>query len=309
MLKPKQGGFAVIYLILVLAVVAVMGLAVFRWTQHKPATTAKATVATKLHEITAGEGSQTYTVDDKTVLKLPSGATIDLTSFTFNPDKGSTGEVETNQFKHSATFQAYHRGYLYEFKDYSCRTGQVWHDDYSSNDRLSCTFQLSAKRVSPPAVAGYDSLSQALSSQSVQIYDHSFRTAPAGQAAAYYEVEVPYLQFWGKGDGVYWGATGNALHIKTVYGIGTINFDENAVNSDVRNRSVKSVYIGPVTAQARITGVSCYVPYLTAGQCSPSVMTSGPNAGQTVYTYNRVDYALSFSQAQKPASDQLVLHY
>jgi hypothetical protein len=100
------------------------------------------------------------------------------------------------------------------------------------------------------------------------------------------------------------------LRIKTVFGIGTVNFNENSFDNDVRDSTSKSVKIGVVAASVRMTGVSCYPPYLNAqGQCSPSIMTSGPYKGETVFVYNHVDYALSFTQTSKETPDHLVLHY
>ena len=264
----------------------------------------------KTQEIEVREGTQLVTVDNKTLLKLPSGATVDLQYFTFNPSGHSTDDSETNQFEHSANFKAYHKGYLYAFSRYSCMTGEVWHDDYSSNDRISCSFTISAERTASPDIASYDAISFVASSQSRQIYDHSLKSIQANPGKAYYDLEVPYMQFWGTGDGTFWGAGGNTLRVTTVYGIGTVNFDEQSFDSDLRNQSVKSVQVGPLTTHIKMTAVSCYPPYRQSdGQCYPQVMTSGPYQGQTVYIYNRVDYAINFTQSKKPDADQLILHY
>jgi len=312
-INQNQDGFSVLAIVLLIFVCVVIAGAYGRLRHTSLNTPSYSQPATQnLKTVKVDEGQQSVTVDGQTVLTLPSGATIDLEHFTFNPNVHDSGDVETNQIEHTPTFKAYHKGYTYSLSNYSCKNGEVFHDDYTSNDRLSCSFTISSEKSSSPNIPSYDGISFNASSQSRQIYDHSLKSATTSSAnqSAYYDIEVPYMQFWGKGDGKYWGASGNTLRIKTVFGIGTINFNENSFDSDVKDKVSKSVKIGSVTAKVHMTGVSCYPPYLDAqGQCSPSVMTSGPYKGETVYVYNHVDYTLSFSQTSKEIPDHLVLHY
>lgn len=314
--KKSQGGFSVVYVAAVVLIGVVIIGTYVRLTHsdsYSQQSDYNAAASQNMKNIKIGEGVQSVRVDGKTVLKLPSGAAIDLHYFKFDPDTYGSGDTEINRFEHSPTFKAYHKGYLYSLSNYNCQSGQVAHDDYSSNERLLCNFTLSTERSAPPRAASYNGVSFTASSQSRQIYDHSLksvRTSEPGQSA-YYDLEAPYMQFWGKGDGTYWGASGNTLRIKTVYGVGAVTFGEQSFGVDVQNKAVKSVQIGPLTAHVRMTGVGCYPPYLdSAGLCHPSVMTSGPYKGETVYTYNRVDYAFNFTQTSKqPTSERLVVHY
>jgi hypothetical protein len=312
-INQNQNGFSVIIVVLLIFICIVMAGAYMRLRNSNPETHSYNQPASQnMKKLKVGEGQQTVTVDSQTMATLPSGATIDLQNFTFNPNVHDSSDVEANQFEHSPTFKAYHKGYTYTLSNYSCKNGQVTHDDYTSNDRLSCSFTISTEKSSSPNIPSYNGIAFTTSSQSRQIYDHSLKSVTTSNPNqnAYYDIEVPYIQFWGKGNGKYWGASGNTLRIKTVFGIGTVNFNENSFDNDVRDSTSKSVKIGVVAASVRMTGVSCYPPYLNAqGQCSPSIMTSGPYKGETVFVYNHVDYALSFTQTSKETPDHLVLHY
>lgn len=318
MLDQKQAGFATLGLILVILVIAIGAAAYFavgNYQKSKPTLDVGLGSPDKpSREIKVAIGTHAITLDANTIAVLPTGATIDLTNFTFDPKETSRADtLETNTFIHSGTFVAYHKGYNYELSNYACKKGYVTHDDYMSNDRISCTLTISVGQTSPPALKSLAGTQLQISSQSSQIYDHTLKSANlpiANPGAPHYDIEVPYLQFWGEGDGKYWGVSGNRLRVKTSYGIAELEFDEATFDSDLQNHVIKSAAIGPVKVQVSMTNFSCFPPYLLAtGQCSTLIPSSGPHIGKAVHTYNRVDYALNFTQSEPTPTDRLVLHY
>lgn len=242
-------------------------------------------------ETSIDEGLYTITINEESTVILPSGSTITLDGFTFDPKEqyqpGKTIRLVTNMKMHDG-------GYTYFISGLNCNSKHKWFDDYSILVLSECVMDLEVQKINPQEIK-YDNFELRFSSPSDQHYNNNDPanlgrkpiTNPANDPFITVVPQYIHLYTSPAMDGYSTGTPiGDTIGIYTAYGYTEIHFND--YKDDILQKRTKKAQIGPLTLSLAIEEISCYAPYLNKEEeCITPY-------GTTVL--NKVDFVLSIDQ-------------